>query len=249
MDNDSAHECAAKLLKEDASFSLQNTWIEFLPANTISLFQPLDQGIIKNFKTFYQQYWLQFMIDASLLNKNSVKKINMFWVCQWIVSAWNEIQSFIIDHCWCKSTLLDSYQEAQHWLTDYHDNIVHDIQQLGEQLRQAGRIGRLSININDFIDPIEEATTEEPEDIIEHIAAQFGPEWDAESDEEDIEQPKIKISEAYTALQLLRLFEEQQKDEDSSVLSFLNKYEQQIRERRMRESQQRPITAFFSANK
>ena len=90
---------------------------------------------------------------------------------------------------------------------------------------------------------------EESENIIEHIAAQFGPERDAESDEEDIEQPKIKMSEAYTALQLLRLWEEQQKDGDSSVLSFLNKYEQRIRDRRMRESQQRPITAFFSANK
>ena len=89
----------------------------------------------------------------------------------------------------------------------------------------------------------------ESENIIEHIAAQFDPERDAESDEEDIEQPKIKMSEAYTALQLLRLWEEQQKNGDSSILSFLNKYEQQIQERRMRESQQRPITVFFSANK
>ena len=53
MNNDSSHECAANLLKED-SFSLQNTRIEFLPANTISLFQSLDQGIIKNLKTLYQ---------------------------------------------------------------------------------------------------------------------------------------------------------------------------------------------------
>ena len=105
------------------------------------------------------------------------------------------------------------------------------------------------MNINNFIDPIEEAATDEPADIIEHIAAQFGPEWDAESDEEDIEQPKIKISEAYTALQLLWLYEKQQKDGDSSVLSLLNKYEQRIRDRRMKESQQRSITAFFNANK
>ena len=90
---------------------------------------------------------------------------------------------------------------------------------------------------------------EESENIIEHIAAQFGPEWDAENDEKNIEQPKIKMSEAYTALQLLQLWEKQQKNEDSSVLSFLNKYEQQIQDRRMRESQQRSITVFFSANK
>ena len=57
------------------------------------------------------------------------------------------------------------------------------------------------MDINNFIDPIEEAATNEPEDIIEHIAAQFGSERDAESDEEDIEQPKIKKSEALAALQ------------------------------------------------
>ena len=55
MNNDSAHECAAKILKKN-SFSLQNTQIKFFPANTISLFQSLDQGIIKNLKTLYQQY-------------------------------------------------------------------------------------------------------------------------------------------------------------------------------------------------
>src|SRR5437667_10439054 len=167
-------------------------------------------------------------IDMSLSDKNPVKEINMLWACRWILSARNEVQPSTIDHCWCKSTLLGPYQGAQRRLTDYHDNIVHDVQQLGEQLQQAGRIGRLPININDFIDPIEEATMKESEDIIEHIAAKFGPERDAESDEEDIEQSKIKMSEAYTALQLLRLWEEQQKDGDSSVLSFLNKYEQRI---------------------
>ena len=132
MDNDSSHECAANLLKED-SFSLQNTRIEFLPANTISLFQSLDQGIIKNLKALYQQYWLRFMIDMSLSDKNPVKEVNMLWACQWILSAWKEVQSSTIDHCWCKSTLLGPYQEAQRQPADYHD-IVHDIQQLGEQL-------------------------------------------------------------------------------------------------------------------
>ena len=66
------------------------------------------------------------------------------------------------------------------------------------------------MNINNFINPIEKAATDELEDITEHIAAQFGPDWDAESDEEDIEQPKIKISEALAALRQLRLYEEQQ---------------------------------------
>ena len=187
------------------------------------------------------------MVDISLSGKDPVKEINMLWACRWIISAWNEIQSSIINYCWCKSTLLGPYQGAQRQPADYYD-IVHDIQQLGEQLQQRGRIHRL-IDINNFIDPIEEHAIDEPEDLMEHIAAQFGPERDAESDEEeDIEQPKIKISEALAALQQLRLYEEQQDNGDSSLLSLLNKYEQQIQDRRMKESQQMPITAFFNAN-
>ena len=184
----------------------------------------------------------------SLSDKDLVKEINMLWACRWILSAWKEVQPSTIDHCWCKSTLLDPYQEAQRQLADYHD-IVHDIQQLGEQLRHAGRIHRLPMNINNFIDPIEEAATDEPVDIIEHISAQFGPERDAESDEEDIEQPKIKISEALASLRQLRLYEEQQNDGDSTLLHLLNKHEQQIQDRRMKKSQQMFITVFFTASK
>src|SRR5437667_5476181 len=181
-------------------------------------------------------------IDMSLSDKNPVKEINMLWACRWILSAWDEIQPSTIDHCWCKSTLLGPYQGAQRRPDDYQDPtilVAHDIQQLGAQLQQAGRIRGL-MDINNFIDPIDESTGNEPENIIEHIAAQFGPEKDAESDEEDIEQPKIKISEALAALQQLRLYEEQQDESDSGFLSLLNKYEQRIQDRRMKESQQMP---------
>ena len=89
----------------------------------------------------------------------------------------------------------------------------------------------------------------ESKNIIEHIAAQFDSEQDAESDEKNIKQSKIKMSETYTVLQLLQLWKKQQKNENSNVLSFLNKYEQQIQDKKMRENQQKSITVFFNANK
>src|SRR5436190_19530941 len=106
------------------------------------------------------------------------------------------------------------------------------------------------MNINNFIESIEERAAAEDEsgDIIEHIAAQFGPEQD-ESDEEDVEQPKIKITEAILALQQLQLYEEQQEESNTRVLNLLNRYEQQIQGRRIRDSQQTSITAFFNANR
>ena len=89
----------------------------------------------------------------------------------------------------------------------------------------------------------------EPANIIEHIAAQFDSEQEAESDEKNIEQSKIKISETLAALQQLWLYEKQQNDEDSTLLHLLNKHEQQIQDRRMKKSQQMSITVFFTANK
>ena len=47
MDNFSAHEAAVDLLKESTQ-PLRWTRIEWFPANTTSIFQPLDQGIIQN---------------------------------------------------------------------------------------------------------------------------------------------------------------------------------------------------------
>ena len=84
--------------------------------------------------------------------------------------------------------------------------IAHDIQQLRMQLQQTGRIQTL-MNVNNFIDSIENATEDELENIVEHVAIEFGPEKNAESDQKKtIEQSKIKISEALTALQQLCLY-------------------------------------------
>ena len=112
MNNYSSHKCAINLLKENI-LPLQNTRVELLFVNIISLFQSLNQGIIKNLKAFYRRYWLRFMLDISLsTNKDPTKEVNMLWACRWIINAWNEVQSSTIDHCFCKSTLLGPYQGA-----------------------------------------------------------------------------------------------------------------------------------------
>src|SRR5436189_3129779 len=112
IDNASSHECAIEN-KDELGLSLQNTRVEFFPANTTSLFQPCDQGIIKNLKALYRRSWLRFMVNISLSDRNPVKEVNVLWACRWIVSAWDEVQPSTIDSCWCKSTLLGPYQAPQ----------------------------------------------------------------------------------------------------------------------------------------
>ena len=64
IDGFSAHKAAVRTLIENDS--LKNTRVEFLPPNCTSVYQPLDQGIIANFKLLYRQYWLQFRVERLL---------------------------------------------------------------------------------------------------------------------------------------------------------------------------------------
>ena len=52
----------------------------FLPPNTTSLIQPMDQGIIRSFKAKYRKVILQFILieaDKGIIPVESTKKVNL----------------------------------------------------------------------------------------------------------------------------------------------------------------------------
>lgn len=60
----SAHKAAVRTLIKNNS--LKNTRVKFLPPNYTSVYQPLNQGIIANFKLLYRRSWLRFIVEHSL---------------------------------------------------------------------------------------------------------------------------------------------------------------------------------------
>ena len=60
MDNFFAH--TVGLFTINAIIKLQHTTVQWLPPNSTSLHQPLDQGIIQNWKCYYQKSWFSYMI-------------------------------------------------------------------------------------------------------------------------------------------------------------------------------------------
>ncbi|XP_029640423.1 tigger transposable element-derived protein 1-like [Octopus sinensis] len=77
-----------------------------LPPNTMSLLQPMDQGIIAIFKHYYMKCMLQQAIAATDLNESIT--LCDFWnryiykAVQNIAAAWNDIQSMAKNGVWKK---------------------------------------------------------------------------------------------------------------------------------------------------
>ena len=120
------------------------------------------------------------------------------------------------------------------------------MQQMAEQLLAAGRIHAV-MNIREFIELPGEEVEDSSEDLIEHVVELYaGPDRDAETDEEAVEQPQIKLNKALVALQRLRLYEEQQSDSDRDVITTLLRHERRIQGRRPQNTKQPSIATYFS---
>lgn len=77
----------------------------FLPPNTTSLIQPMDQGCISTFKSYYLKKSYQSVLDSNH-DKATVqelwKKFNIFDAVKHIVSSWADVSKNCIQGCWKK---------------------------------------------------------------------------------------------------------------------------------------------------
>ena len=73
--------------------SLSQVKIIFLPKNTTSRLQPLDAGVIQNFKVMYRKRLVKY--ELAIINENFsatriIKDVNVLMVIQWAQEAWKE---------------------------------------------------------------------------------------------------------------------------------------------------------------
>ena len=77
-----------------------NIKLQFLPPNTTSLIQPLDQGIIHSFKSNYRKYLMNFILSDIDGNFNQkIKSYNIFDAIQNISLAWKNVSVQTIQNC------------------------------------------------------------------------------------------------------------------------------------------------------
>jgi hypothetical protein len=80
--------------------------IVFLPANTTSVVQPLDQGITACTKALYRRQLVQWVLDEAGKPKNAGKSLkdlrpNFYQMMRWLNTAWQEcVPPLTISNCW-----------------------------------------------------------------------------------------------------------------------------------------------------
>lgn len=87
-----------------------NIKVLFLPPNTTSKLQPLDVGIIQNFKLHYRKLFLRYVltkIDQCLVATEVSNSISIPQAIRWIAQAWKKVDSMVIKKCFRKSGILD----------------------------------------------------------------------------------------------------------------------------------------------
>ena len=92
LDNFSAHVAAYNELSSlPEGYSLQNTEVVWLPPNSTSKTQPLDQGIIASFKAIYKRCWIHFISEEFDKGRDPYQTMNLLEAFRFIRRAWQEV--------------------------------------------------------------------------------------------------------------------------------------------------------------
>ena len=84
----------------------------FLPKNTTSKIQPLDQGIIAAFKRNYRRNLTVMMVDSRMTVSDYLRSLNLKEAIYLLGQAWNDVTKRSINGCWNKG-LGDAFQDDE----------------------------------------------------------------------------------------------------------------------------------------
>ena len=228
----------------------------FLPKNATSRLQPLDAGIIRNFKLKYRKKLLKFVI--SRINDNVkatdiIQEVDVLKAISWIKSAWGEVSEETIVNCFKKCGFRKSQPDVQ--LTDFAEE---EFESLVKELST-------DVSAAEYIDFDREVVTSQPSIDVKNIA------WrqesrqnaidtvmgchndqehlkDIESDDEEVtidDSLAIKsISEALQLVDRITCFTRQY--EDGEINESLEVVTEKLQGIMIRNRQQKKITDYFS---
>ena len=177
---------------------LSNVTVRFLPANTTSITQPCDLGIIKNVKVHYQKQHITSVIshlDAGMPHGDVQKSTTIYDAAQWISRAWRSVKSETITRCFRKAGFTD---DAQPTTVDMDEDDL-PLSELQTLLRQAGS----ELTSDEYLECDRNLDTDCTQEQSRHMLLATA-EPDSESEGEDETPPCGNFSDPYLRRLLCR---------------------------------------------
>ena len=227
------------------SEGLANTTILLLPTEaTLYVGQPMAQGIILSWKTYYKRRWLTYICDEYDANRDPMRSMTVLQAIRWAIAAWEvEVTATTVQHSWRKSLVLEPKYgpQTESWKARVDEDkqasssILARMEQQIASLARQQRI-RSAVSTTTFISPVEKIVDykDDPDELFDSIVEVYSTgvvDRDDETDEEDEPEAVIEDGEALELVSRLRLYEEQQVGGERAVISYLNQYERDIRAR------------------
>ncbi|KAI1888220.1 hypothetical protein AGOR_G00182770 [Albula goreensis] len=133
---------------EALQFAHPNVEVVFLPPNTTSLLQPMDQGIIETFKRYYTRRTFNKILDAvendpGLTVADCWKRYNIADSISIIKDSLDEVNQSTLNACWSKL-----WKEAVHDLKGF-PNISAEVKQIVDAARSLEGEGLADTNEED----------------------------------------------------------------------------------------------------
>ena len=106
----------------------------FLPPNTTSVTQPMDQGVILSLKAKYHSQMIQQLIKAIDANK-SIPKVNVLYAMKMLTICWEDINEETVKKCVAKSCISPQDQTSAQ---DNLDDPFIDLRSYLEKFKSLG---------------------------------------------------------------------------------------------------------------
>ena len=84
---------------------LQLRYVEFLPPNTTSEIQPMDAGVLRNFKVHYKRHLMKHYVQC-LDDTGKLERINLKQAIYFTHDAWKDVKATTIANCYKHTGIL-----------------------------------------------------------------------------------------------------------------------------------------------
>ncbi|RAQ51078.1 cenp-B [Aspergillus flavus] len=237
MDGLSAH----KFAFEEVGSQLQNTFIIWIPATPEEKYQPLSQGILFTWKSYWKCKWASYLVHEHDRGWDPISTMKILHAIRWAISIWEiDLADDIFTHAFRATMSIESIERIDNRQT------IMDIENLLHQLYLSGYVSE-PMDTSHFIDPVEEKVDDSTLHLDDSILCHFENASELQESASTAIQPLslVSVSDALEGLYKLRLYEEQQVIANMDLLQVLKHHEKLLLQKQTESQRVSDARAFF----